>query len=1641
MGQTPEKNRDLIKRLAGKANLRTIVVTLSAIVVFVTTYLLILPAITLDKDEAIQQGGIDVAIEQSVDEADVEAVEEPVEEPAVQTEKATDENVKREPEKEKADEPKEKAAPEKTEVKLLTRSKELTAETDESAGFTVSAFVDKNNKVPADVSIQATELTKDTEGFDYDKYYEEALEALMKDDGSINNINMIRFYDISLESETQDDSVEPENTVSVKIAYDKGIKVSDAENIRIVHFAAQNNGEEKAVVLNKKENKVETTVDGKSQLTEASFETDGFSVYAVVGAGTEEEESRATVNFYGKDTTDPIATVYVKNSDTLTELEEIVSDPGCGTLDSSKKELFDGWIISTVNTTDGTSYNVDTEGKTIEEVREYVETLDIKEGDVVNVYAKIVRTITVTYEGETDNVILGSVSVKVLGSDDPNNPSTAEHIVSMNYTPPTSTQAFMGWNVAEGSSNIVAAVDEGESITAPYPNGTLLTLKGDIKLSVNAPQGHWLVFDENGKGATYNAPKFVKDGQVTVEPAAEMVRLGYSFGGWYTDQGCTDGNEFEFGNELTDNITIYAKWTAATSANYTVIVWKERMTDTYAENGGTGEGKKKNYDFAESFTLKGAVDSTINAVSNGTSSVVDGDAAGTRYYNARIQGITPENTNVNRTVSYTGYHCAGYDTDVTVTPEGNAVLNVYYDRNTVTYTFYTHGQDTQGAWYLCREDGGQIIKDGQNATNNTRIATRSGNDYNQYTGRVSYGDGRTYYYSTTGACGGTNMREAHWEYVTSTSSSWNVYQQYTGLYGEALNWPTDTSIWWYEGHNDTTGTGTRMTYKSAFLPLDDDMTVEYWGNTASAAGTIHFWTQNVDGGNNYTDRHQVASGNANFNINDKFTGFYAYQYRTDNGAWQNVGAYNESTGIYGSAVSFQNRLDIRYNRITANITFLDGSYFDGNGNPIDETPQAEAFHTSQDYFYEADVSSYNKNGSDYYTPPTKEGYTFAGWYADDACTIEYDFNTMPATGITVYAKWIQNQYRVFLHPNVPATDNTLDWGSNTQGMNFRTSSGSKVSAPTGTRTGYSFIGWYLDEACTEVFDADRFILNDTTVTTPYDKTVDMTDPMDKWGNGATTNSDITGYNGGDRFWITRKLDLYAKWRAELIGAEGIGVKYDANGGSNAPSDTNLYLDNTDTIAQGATTPPDNQQQFLYWVVQKWDESAGEYVDLQGDKYKVYPGGSFTVLKDNALAEELEGSTTDDPKYRYTVQLRAEYGPKDVPTPTHLTWYANGGVASDGVTEQYTDSNLQINEAVDIKQANTFHRDGYEFIGWARIDATGDDYTISEKDLLEDDLFLKYENGKFYAQVTEGSDAWTEVSQVAADERDPYHDLYAVWAEKEYTVTVKKIVNGIDGDDEIPFAFTPSFTGISGADYSTQFQIVAKEGGVDIEDTHYHDSKEFKDVPYNTEFTIVEEANSEFNTTVYYTVTNADNETDNITARISDNTPIIAKGDVEVTFINTRRVQEVRIMKTEIDNKTPLGGAVFTVNVGETDYTLMSDSEDGYLKNEIFTDGILLVPHGTYTLTEITAPNGYNLLADEVVIRVDEHGISVLGGYEVKEPTEDDACYTIIIPNNPGVVLPNTGGPGVHTMYLIGTCLTLLSLLMFIKRRQGHSRGK
>ena len=104
-------------------NYRGVVLGMAVIVVFITTYMLILPAVTLDQDAAEQMPGIDAQVEQTTQEepADQEEAEEPAteekaseaaeaaeaDEPeAAEEEPASEEETEEETDSVEADEPK-----------------------------------------------------------------------------------------------------------------------------------------------------------------------------------------------------------------------------------------------------------------------------------------------------------------------------------------------------------------------------------------------------------------------------------------------------------------------------------------------------------------------------------------------------------------------------------------------------------------------------------------------------------------------------------------------------------------------------------------------------------------------------------------------------------------------------------------------------------------------------------------------------------------------------------------------------------------------------------------------------------------------------------------------------------------------------------------------------------------------------------------------------------------------------------------------------------------------------------------------------------------------------------------------------------------------------------------------------------------------------------------------------------------------------------------------------------------------------------------------------------------------------------------------------------------------------------------------
>lgn len=128
--------------------------------------------------------------------------------------------------------------------------------------------------------------------------------------------------------------------------------------------------------------------------------------------------------------------------------------------------------------------------------------------------------------------------------------------------------------------------------------------------------------------------------------------------------------------------------------------------------------------------------------------------------------------------------------------------------------------------------------------------------------------------------------------------------------------------------------------------------------------------------------------------------------------------------------------------------------------------------------FEEQTIEYGKTiKTDKLTIPKVDGYTFGGWYADENRTIEFNFNTPIKHNITVYAKWTAKDYEVSFiteHGKTPTSQN----------VKYNGTAGNPGEL---TAEGYTFIGWYADEAHKTKFDFSTAITGDTKVYAKWEK--------------------------------------------------------------------------------------------------------------------------------------------------------------------------------------------------------------------------------------------------------------------------------------------------------------------------------------------------------------------------------------------------------------------------------------------------------------------------------------------------------------------------------------------------------------------------
>ena len=282
------------------------------------------------------------------------------------------------------------------------------------------------------------------------------------------------------------------------------------------------------------------------------------------------------------------------------------------------------------------------------------------------------------------------------------------------------------------------------------------------------------------------------------------------------------------------------------------------------------------------------------------------------------------------------------------------------------------------------------------------------------------------------------------------------------------------------------------------------------------------------------------------------------------------------------------------------------------------------------------------------TAPLKAGYTFAGWYSDNALTLAYTFSTMPEDNITLYAKWDTVNYNISYH-----LDGGVNHTSNPSTYNIETAT---ISLGDTTKTGYTFNGWYENSIFTDKSEVSEITQGSTGNIELYAKYTINQYTISFNSNDGTMVSNITqdydtavseptaptkaGYTFGGWYadsgltsiytfttMPSENMTLYAKWNIVTYD-----IVYNMNGGLNHTSNPETYNIQNSTITLGHPTKTGHT--FLGW----FDNSA---------------------FSGSAITEVTTGSTGD-------VTLYAKWSINTY----MITFVSNGGSSVPAIIQEY-----------------------------------------------------------------------------------------------------------------------------------------------------------------------------------------------------------------------------------------------------------------------------------------------------------------------------------------------------------------------------------
>lgn len=544
---------------------------------------------------------------------------------------------------------------------------------------------------------------------------------------------------------------------------------------------------------------------------------------------------------------------------------------------------------------------------------------------------------------------------------------------------------FKGWSAAmqgESPASALQAFDFRTPVSEAVTDG-----KDTLNLYAWYAPAVKVSFISNGGGAV--PTQFIAQGDT-----AEMVtptRTGYTFEGWYTDEGLTQ--KFDFTTRVNADITLYAKWTA-NMVKVTLVYMYENADDADYSAAGASD-----VFYAPAGSYLSIEKSDITAI---------GQTHAVRYSDMQDGAFTgyaktSETGNTNAEIWDVRDTYFQYESAVNkryVNPDGSTVVLVYYNRARITLTF-NYGATTNGSM--------QAAFDAISSADKRKYAV----SYEKNTRGFQYSFTAKYRQDITavwpqiawvenGSSGDQSFYG--WRCSDNGIQTSNMYTLESSLFA-----PKDGSGLSIDQNGVLVGFG-------GLTPVMDDVKKDYliYARTALPGETVDF----IYDGKNYTiykEACQLGLSPLGIFGYKKLDGCSAATTNTLQATYKTTMSISGLTvrngTLYGKfSTIFPNQIG---NREKCQVLLYDREMLTLTVYPYDtvygESPQKESYLYG-DWIYNEDTDLLKTLEQ----TMEKKGYRFAGWYTDPDCTPGTEYNANAESRITasmnLYAKWEPNEF-------------------------------------------------------------------------------------------------------------------------------------------------------------------------------------------------------------------------------------------------------------------------------------------------------------------------------------------------------------------------------------------------------------------------------------------------------------------------------------------------------------------------------------------------------------------------------------------------------------------------------------------------------